>query len=87
MELKNANHFAAELNLGVDAIYDDIREMKDVDRFSIGYNTKRHGHYYTQEVVYSPFLQLSQAEMLLLCLAELFIAGIPNFPVLPDLAR
>ena len=85
VRLKNANDFAAELRVGVDTIYADIEEMKTTWRMPIGYNSKRHGYYYTQEVAFSPFLQLSQAEMLSLSLAELFIAGIPNIPVLPDL--
>jgi hypothetical protein len=71
MELKNAKHFAAELRVTVDTIYNDIHEMETVWRLPIGYNTKRHGNYYTQEVAFSPFLQLSQAEMLALQLAEL----------------
>ena len=85
MQLKTAKDFAEELRVGVDTIYTDVWEMRNIHHIPIVYDTKRHGYRYTEEVVSSPFLQLCESEMLALCLAEQFIAGIPNMPVLPDL--
>ena len=37
--------------------------MQDLYGLPIDYDYSRHGYYYTEDVVFSPFLQLSESEM------------------------
>ena len=71
LELPTAAGFAEELGVkSPRTIVRLIKEMQDLYALPIAYNEQRHGYQYTEDVAFSPFLQLTESELVAMYLAQ-----------------
>lgn len=69
--LPSAVQFAQELGVKSSrTIQRLIQEMQDLHGIPIAYNYERHGYEYTEDVLFSPFLQLSESELVAVYLTQ-----------------
>lgn len=70
MELPSAVQFGFELGMASKTIQRLIQKMRDLHGMPIVFNASRAGYQYTEDVAFSPFLQLSESELVSLYLAQ-----------------
>jgi predicted DNA-binding transcriptional regulator YafY len=70
MKLPTAPEFAADLGITEKWVRETIAKMQDLYNIPVAYNTRRHGYEYTEDVLYSPYLQLSESELVAVYLTQ-----------------
>src|SRR5215207_2879439 len=70
MELPSAKELGRGCGLGEKRMREVIDTMRDLYNIPVHYNTRRFGYEYTEDVVFSPWLQLSESEMVAIYLTQ-----------------
>jgi predicted DNA-binding transcriptional regulator YafY len=70
MELPSAEDLGRGIRVGEKTMRETIQTMQDLYNIPVRYNAQRFGYEYTEDVVFAPWLQLSESELVALYLTQ-----------------
>lgn len=76
----NRDRLAVDLEVDKKTIQRDITFMRDRFHVPIGYDARRHGYYFTEEMANFPMLELSEAEVVSVFIAQKALAAYRGTP-------